>query len=81
MRFDAYIVTGSRDWTARATIERVLTDACPGLIISGGARGADMMALEWARLKVALKRLERRYGKILYVAHTNRPTRYIVGLK
>lgn len=49
MRFDAYIVTGSRDWTARAVLERVLTDACPGLIIQGGARGADMMALEWAR--------------------------------
>lgn len=49
MRFDAYIVTGSRDWTARATLERVLADVRPGLIIQGGARGADMMALEWAR--------------------------------
>ena len=43
-----YIVTGARDWTARAVIERVLTNACPSLVVQGGARGADRIALEWA---------------------------------
>lgn len=43
------IVTGSRDWTDRAAIGRVLTNAIPSLVVQGGARGADRIALEWSK--------------------------------
>ncbi len=49
MLFDTYIVTGSRDWTNAETIARVLTNACPKLVVQGGARGADTIAYHWAR--------------------------------
>lgn len=50
-------VVGSRDWTDRATIMRALNELVLAVgvpkheltIISGGARGVDSIAAEWAR--------------------------------
>lgn len=38
------LVCGSRDWTERAVIERVLRANGPALIVHGAARGADQLA-------------------------------------
>jgi SLOG family YspA-like protein len=43
------IVTGSRLWTAVDAIASVLNDACPDLVIEGGARGADAIARAWCQ--------------------------------
>lgn len=43
------IVTGSRGWMNREAVERILTNACPSLVVQGGARGADRIAKEWAK--------------------------------
>lgn len=45
----AIIVTGSREWANVAVIESVLTDACPDLVVHGGAQGADQIADDWAK--------------------------------
>lgn len=62
------IVTGSRDWADSEAIGLVLTNACPSLVVQGGARGADRMALEWAKDNgVAHETFHanwRQYGKI-----------------
>lgn len=42
------LVTGGRDYGDRLTIATVLTLIDPGLVIQGGARGADEMARSWA---------------------------------
>lgn len=47
------MVTGSRSWTHRSTIERVLAQmyvdaARPPLLLHGGARGADQIAADVA---------------------------------
>ncbi|MHC4165242.1 MAG: SLOG family protein, partial [Planctomycetota bacterium] len=44
------VVTGSRDWTERATIARALGELGPGrhALYHGGARGADSMAAHFA---------------------------------
>lgn len=50
------LVTGSRDWTSFAVqvaMERLLellamTDRLPMVVVSGGGRGADALAFEWA---------------------------------
>jgi hypothetical protein len=51
------LVCGSRDWTDRATLERVLDDVVTDVehhfyerptIVQGEARGADSLAREWA---------------------------------
>ena len=43
------IVTGSRYWTDRKAIYDRLDFLRPGLVVHGGARGADAIADEWAR--------------------------------
>lgn len=49
------IVTGSRDWSEKAVLRRVLSvlhgNGQDGieLLVEGGARGADTMARDWAR--------------------------------
>lgn len=42
------LVTGSRDWTSQDALWDALGDFDPGLVIHGGATGADTMAGEWA---------------------------------
>lgn len=46
---DVVIVTGSRDWKDAELLGRVLAAHQPGLLVEGGARGADTLAREWAR--------------------------------
>lgn len=41
-------MTGGRDYADRANVSRVLMEIAPGLVIQGGARGADEMARSWA---------------------------------
>jgi hypothetical protein len=55
------IVTGSRDWTDGAAVERALLEAVlvaqatgnggtvPTVIVQGGAAGADALAVAWAK--------------------------------
>lgn len=42
------IVTGSRHWTDRQAIASALHQLSPGLVVHGGARGADFHADAWA---------------------------------
>jgi len=44
------LITGSRTWRWYKRMKRVLLDHGPGLVIHGGARGADLMA---ARIAVS----------------------------
>lgn len=41
-------VTGGRDFTDAALVNAALTDIRPGMLIEGGARGADTLCREWA---------------------------------
>lgn len=43
------IVTGSRDWADEQAIYNALDNACPSLVVEGGARGADAIARQWAK--------------------------------
>jgi len=45
----AVIVTGSRHWGDEEPIYRALDDACPTLVVQGGAAGADAIARQWAK--------------------------------
>lgn len=46
------LICGGRDFTDRADAQRVLdTFASPSLVITGGARGADAIGAEWARVR------------------------------
>jgi hypothetical protein len=46
----AVIVTGSREWIDRETLEEKLGNACPSVVVQGGCpTGADAMARDWAR--------------------------------
>jgi hypothetical protein len=42
------IVTGSRNWSNAELLGRVLDLYKPDLLVQGGARGADELALQWA---------------------------------
>jgi hypothetical protein len=42
------LVTGGRDYHDRVAVARALAALDPGLIIEGGARGADTLARLWA---------------------------------
>ncbi len=44
------IVTGSRDWTDALLLGRVLNIHEPTLVVQGGARGADLIAAQWAHV-------------------------------
>lgn len=41
------LVTGGRDYADRARVYAVLDEVQPGLVIEGGARGADTIARAW----------------------------------
>lgn len=43
------LVCGDRKWRDAAAIKRELDKLAPSVIISGGARGADALAAEYAR--------------------------------
>jgi hypothetical protein len=43
------VVTGSRYWTDKGKIRQVLLEEQPNLVIEGGAKGADKLALEVCR--------------------------------
>ena len=47
------IVTGSRNWTDKESLWAALDAAKPTLVVEGGARGADTLARQWARLRGA----------------------------
>lgn len=42
------LVTGGRDYSDVAAVERALSALRPGLLIEGGANGADALARTWA---------------------------------
>ena len=42
------LVTGGRGYADVLTVERVLRNLAPGLVLHGGARGADTIADHWA---------------------------------
>ncbi len=44
------IVTGGRDFTDRAVLFAALDHIQPSVVIHGGARGADQLADEWAKV-------------------------------
>lgn len=48
MNEDVIIVTGSRDWEDAELLGRALLAHKPGLVVEGGARGADALARQWA---------------------------------
>jgi len=39
------LVTGDREWTDKSTIEAAFDNLKPSLVIHGGARGADLIAV------------------------------------
>ncbi len=41
------VVTGSRNWSDRDTLDDILNQLNPALVVEGGAKGADTMAREW----------------------------------
>jgi hypothetical protein len=43
------IVTGSRNWADVDSVYQALDNACPDLVVNGGAAGADMIARQWAK--------------------------------
>lgn len=43
------IVTGSRKWTDRRKLNALLDSANPGIVVHGGAAGADTMAHAWCK--------------------------------
>ena len=45
------LVTGGRDFTDAELVHRALTAADPGMVIEGGARGADRLCREWAQAR------------------------------
>lgn len=55
-------VVGSRDWSDKRQVWRALEQVFEGLageplhVVSGGARGADGMAAEWARVMMTERR-------------------------
>lgn len=56
------LVCGGRDFTDRQDAFRVLdTFESPALVIVGGARGADMIAAEWAKM--------RGYARVIFPAN------------
>jgi hypothetical protein len=42
------LVCGGRDYADKNRVWRVLFQIAPTLVIQGGARGADLLALDWA---------------------------------
>ena len=42
------LVTGGRDYNDMATVWRVLEGLDPDVVVCGGARGADTLAIRWA---------------------------------
>ena len=42
------IVTGGRDYDDRSTLAAALKKSNPTIVVQGGARGADLIADEWA---------------------------------
>jgi SLOG family YspA-like protein len=42
------LVTGGRNYTDETTVERVLTEKDPDVVIVGDATGADYLARQWA---------------------------------
>lgn len=44
------LVTGGRNYSNYAAVDRVLRALCPSVIIHGGARGADSLCGHWARV-------------------------------
>lgn len=61
------IVTGSRDWHDEPLLIHSLESAMPHLVIQGGAKGADYIALSWARFfdvkHVTMKANWEKFGK------------------
>lgn len=45
------VVTGGRAFTDADLVDRALTAADPGMLIEGGARGADRLCREWAQAR------------------------------
>lgn len=60
------IVTGSRHWADDEAIGRILTNACPHVVVDGGCpTGADKIAREWAKTN----RIESKTIKANWVRH------------
>ena len=45
------VVTGGRAFADAGLVDRALTAADPGMLIEGGARGADRLCREWAQAR------------------------------
>lgn len=41
------LVTGSRNWTDATSLNEVLTEIAPKMVVQGGAQGADHLARRW----------------------------------
>lgn len=53
MGIEKVLVTGDRTWTAKHIIMQVLQELKPKRVIQGGAKGADLLAMECAvQLKI-----------------------------
>jgi hypothetical protein len=62
------LMCGDRKWRDAAAIKRELDKLAPSVIISGGARGADALAAEYARA-AGIELIEhpaewKRYGRV-----------------